>query len=344
MACPPNTISYTIVAGDTYFALARRYNTTVAAITAANPGVDPTRLRIGQVICIPTATSPGTCPPNTTAYTIVAGDTYFALARRYNTTVAAITAANPGVDPTRLRIGQVICIPVAAPPGTCPPNTTAYTIMAGDTYFALARRFNTTVAAITAANPGVDPTRLRIGQVICIPVSTPPVACPPNTVAYTIVAGDTLFALARRFNTTVAAIISANPGIDPNSLRIGQIICIPRQQTYPPCPEGNYYTVRAGDTFFSIAARFNVSVNDLMEANPGVDPRRLMIGQVICIPLATPPVTCPPGYRVHIVNAGETMFTLARRYGVSVQSIINANPGINPNFILIGQRLCIPPM
>ena len=49
------------------------------------------------------------------------------------------------------------------------PNGFLYTIQPGDTYFLLAQRFGTTVAAIQAANPGVDPNNLQIGQVICIP-------------------------------------------------------------------------------------------------------------------------------------------------------------------------------
>ncbi|MFO7296212.1 MAG: LysM domain-containing protein, partial [Clostridia bacterium] len=67
-------------------------------------------------------------------------------------------------------IGQTICIPGTAPPSGCPAGTMPYIIRAGDTFFSLARRFGTTVDAIMAANPGVDPNRLQIGQRICIPV------------------------------------------------------------------------------------------------------------------------------------------------------------------------------
>ena len=97
-----------------------------------------------------------------------------------------------------------------------------------DTFFSLANRFNTTVQAILTST-GVDPNRLQIGQQIGIPVP-PPVECPNGTI-YTIRAGDTLFALAQRFGTTVNAIILANPGIDPNSLQIGRRICIPVSQS-----------------------------------------------------------------------------------------------------------------
>ncbi|MGI6527321.1 MAG: LysM peptidoglycan-binding domain-containing protein [Caldicoprobacterales bacterium] len=282
--CPSGTQPYTIRAGDTYYSLAIRFNTTVAAIMAANPGVDPNRLQIGQRICIPGAPSPGECPSGTQPYIIRAGDTLFSLAVRFNTTVAAIMAANPGIDPNRLQIGQRICIPGAPSPGECPNGTQPYVIQAGDTLFSLAIRFDTTVEAIMAANPGIDPNRLQIGQRICIPRPGIP-ACPGGQL-YTIRSGDTLFALANRFNVTVAAIIAANPGIDPMALRVGQIICIPAP-SQGTCPSGSSeYTIRAGDTFFRIAARFNISVQALLDANPGVDPDMLQIGQVICVPRA----------------------------------------------------------
>lgn len=177
VSCPNGTL-YTIRAGDTYFALAQRFGTTVSAIAAANPGVDPNRLQIGQQICIPVA-PPGPpptpeCPAGTMPYIIQSGDTYFRLAQRFGTTVSAIAAANPGVDPNRLRIGQQICIPGAPPTPECPEGTTPYIIQSGDTFVRLAQRFGTTVSAIIAANPGVDPNRLRIGQRICIPVSVTP--------------------------------------------------------------------------------------------------------------------------------------------------------------------------
>lgn len=223
--CPPGTMPYVIRAGDTFFSLARRFNTTVAAIISANPGVDPNRLQIGQRICIPMQPQFPPCPEGN-FYTIRAGDTLFSIARRFNVSLDDLLEANPGIDPERLVIGQVICIPLAVPPVECPSGTTPYIIRAGDTIFALARRFNTTVAAILAANPGLDPETLLIGQRICIPTTVPPV-CPAGTTPYIIRAGDTFFNLARRFNTTVEAIMMANPGVNPNALQIGQRICIP---------------------------------------------------------------------------------------------------------------------
>ncbi|SJZ77271.1 LysM peptidoglycan-binding domain-containing protein [Garciella nitratireducens] len=223
------------------------------------------------------------CPSGTIRYTIVAGDTLYNLARKFNTTVQAIMAVNPNINPNFLQIGQVICIPTAQSE-MCPPNTFPYTIQAGDTFLLLARRFHTTVAAIQAANPGVDPNRLQIGQKICIPIAPAPAPCPQGSFAYTIKAGDTLYALANRYNTTVNAILALNPGIDPRYLRIGQVICIPTTQP-GMCPPNTFpYTIQTGDTFFLLARRFHTTVAAIQAANPGVDPNRLQIGQRICIP------------------------------------------------------------
>ena len=222
--CPGGFV-YTVRPGDTLFSLARRFGLSPAALLAANPeldpaqnpGADPNRLFIGQQICIPAPPS-AFCPG--VVYTVAAGDTLFSLANRFNTTVEAILAANPGLDPERLFIGEKICIPLPAPP-VCPGFT--YVVRPGDTLFGLAKRFNTSVTAILAANPGIDPNRLQIGQEICLPAPAPP--CPGFT--YTVGPGETVFSLARRFGTSVEAILAANPGLVPEKLAVGQRICIP---------------------------------------------------------------------------------------------------------------------
>ena len=168
--------------------------------------------------------------------------------------------------------------------------------------------------------------------------------CPQGSFSYTIKSGDTLFLLAQRFNTTVEVITRINPGINPNNLRIGQIICIPGVTTppEPSCPNGFFHTVRPGDTFFRLSQQFGVSVEAIMRANPGVDPNRLQVGQKICIPGAVPPMPpCTNGF-YYTIRPGDTLFALSQQFGVGVDEIIRANPGIDPNRLQIGQTICIP--
>jgi len=164
--------------------------------------------------------------PGGTLYTIRPGDSLFGLSRRFNISVQAIIEANPNITPTNLQLGQQICIPVATT-GPCPGGY-LYTIKPGDTVYSISRRAGIAPAALIAANPGLDPDRLRIGQQICVP-APPPSDCPMGSAPYQIRSGDTLYSLARRFNTTVTSITELNPQINPNNLRVGTVICIPRE-------------------------------------------------------------------------------------------------------------------
>ena len=116
------------------------------------------------------------------------------------------------------------------------------------------------------------------------------ISCPSGATGYTVKAGDSLYAIAQSLGTTVNAILSLNPGLNPNALQVGQVICVPGAAP-GPCPNGTPYVIRAGDTFNAIAARNGTSVQALTAANPGVNPNLLFIGQTICIPggVAPPP-------------------------------------------------------
>ncbi len=175
----------------------------------------------------------------------------------------------------------------------CPGGTSPYTVQSGDTLYKIAGEFNTSVAAILSANPGIAPENLSIGQSICVPQpqpQPPATLCPIGTSPYEIKSGDTLAGIARRFGTTVESIQSANPGIVPERLNIGQIICVAQEKTKQPvCPNLNSYVITKGDTLASVANVFGITLKSLLDANPGVVPQALFVGQVICIPLTPSP-------------------------------------------------------
>lgn len=159
----------------------------------------------------------GQCSVNQLPYRVQAGDTLYVIAIRYGTTVSNIIAANPGIDPYRLRIGQTLCIPV------CPTAHTVRIIQPGDSFYKIAQEYRTSITAIAAANPGINPNLLRVGQLLCIPS-----VCPAGYTSYTVRNGETLYAIAGRYFTTVQALLTTNPGIvNPNALTVGQKICVP---------------------------------------------------------------------------------------------------------------------
>lgn len=183
----PNGMPYTVKAGDSFFLIARTFGISLDSLLAANPGVNPDRLYIGQVICVPT----GSTPPSQSCPVLRIGSSG-ASVRELQTllrnagfdpgpidgifgsrTQSAVIAfqRSRGLTPDGV-VGAATwtALGVNCSPGqTCPAGTFAYTVRAGDTFYTLAQRYNTTVAAIQRANPNVNPNNLHIGQVICIP-------------------------------------------------------------------------------------------------------------------------------------------------------------------------------
>lgn len=232
---------------------------------------------------------------------------------------------------------------------TC--NGFIYTVVPGDTMFVISRRYNVSLDALVAANPQItDPAQIFPGQKVCIPTGQPqppvpqPPACPNGTL-HTVVAGENILTIAQRYNLTVQAIMQANPQIlNPNFLVPGQQICIPAPpHETPECPGGFIYIVRRGDTLSAIALRYDLTARDILRVNPQItDPNRLYVGQQICIPL---PIPAPPACTgtEYIIRKGDTLSIIARRFNLTVNEILQANPQItDPNLIFSGQVICIP--
>jgi LysM repeat protein len=138
-------------------------------------------------------------------------------------TVTAEPTVAPSPTPVQVE-------PTATPP---PPAVTGgcyYVVRRGDTLFSIARRFGTTIGAIAQANGLSNPRYIRAGQRLIIPgaypAGAPPQAVPGATV-YIVRPGDTLYSIARRYHTTVAAIAWANGIANPRYIWVGQRLTIP---------------------------------------------------------------------------------------------------------------------
>jgi tyrosinase len=225
------------------------------------------------------------------------------------------------------------------------PCGTQYTVQPGDYLTAIAVRCQVNYEALRAANPQIiNPARIFPGQVINIPGTGIPVTGGP---VYVVQFGDTLFTIAVRHNTTVAAILAINPQItNPNRIFAGQVINLPDGGIIPPTgPGGTFaYTVIRGDTLFNIATRYGTTVQAIINVNPQItNPNRIFPGQVINVPEGGIIPPTGPGAIAYTVVRGDTLFNIATRYGTTVQVLLNANPQItNANRIFPGQVITIP--
>lgn len=206
-----------------------------------------------------------------TTYTVKKGDSLYAIAREYNTTVDNLKQLN-NLTSNNLSIGQVLQLP------TTTRNT--YTVKAGDTLYQIANQNNTTIQAIKDLN-NLTSNNLSIGQILNLP-STELIEIPTTTTNYTIQSGDTLYSIAKKYATTVDKIKQLN-NLTTNTLSIGQVLKIPSTQTVEIPSTTITYTVKPGDTLYSIAREYNTTVNNIKEKN-NLTSNLLTVGQNLLLP------------------------------------------------------------
>lgn len=100
------------------------------------------------------------------------------------------------------------------------------------------------------------------------------------------------------------------------------------------------YTVQPGDTLYSIALRYGTTVDALVAFNGLANPSLIYVGQVLLVPGGQPQP--PADTQVYIVQPGDTLFSIAWRYGTTVAELTRINNIANPWFIYVGQSLLIP--
>ncbi len=116
VTCPVGTLPYNINEGDTLLSISLRFGTDVEALLRTNPDIDPYNLQVGQRICIAEKFQEPPMCPTRNFYVIRSGDTIRAIAASFGVEAEEILRINPDINPRNLRVGQIICIPLAPSP------------------------------------------------------------------------------------------------------------------------------------------------------------------------------------------------------------------------------------
>ncbi len=254
-------------------------------------------------------------------YTVKIGDSLWSIAKKFNTTVDDLKKAN-NLTSNSLSIGQKLVIPGKKES----TSNNVYTVQKGDSLYSIARKYNVDVNALKQAN-NLSSNLLSIGQVLIIPTGT------EDYILYKVVSGDSLYSIAKKYGITMQEIMDFN-NLGSTILTVGQVLKIPvaYEEEIPSTSEVTY-TVKSGDNLYSIARKYNVTVSDLMNYN-NLTSNLLSIGQVIRIPSNTSSST------TYTVKNGDTLYSIARKYNTSVDSIKTKN-NLTSNTLSIGQKLRI---
>lgn len=198
-----------------------------------------------------------------------------------------------------------------------------YIVKKGDTLYGIANKYGMSVQELKDLNKLTSNT-LSIGQQLVVSEGN---AGTLDT--YTVKAGDTLYSIAKKYGLTVSELKQLN-NLTSDILSIGQVLNISNSNTSLP---SNTYIVKSGDSLYSIAKKYGITVDALKSAN-GKTSNLLSIGEILVIPTTTTT-------RTYTVKAGDSLWKIATNYGVSVNALKQAN-GLSSDLLSIGQVLVIP--
>ena len=225
-------------------------------------------------------------------------------------------------------VANYIGVPYKAPNGLI---TNTYVVQKGDTLYSIANKLGTTVSELKKEN-NLTSNTLQIGEVLRIPTKE---IYEEEENVYIVKKGDTLYSIAMANNTTVDELKKAN-NLTSNILSTGQLLKIPSALL----PESTY-TVKKGDSLYSIANKYNTTVEELKRIN-NLTSNTLSIGQVLKLPSdKVSDVDKEENTISYTVQKGDSLYSIARKYSTTIDKIKDLN-NLTTNLLSIGQVLLIP--
>ncbi|ERJ11292.1 LysM peptidoglycan-binding domain-containing protein, partial [Haloplasma contractile] len=282
------------------------------------------------------------------SYTVQAGDNLWSISRAYNVSIDAIRQAN-NLTTDELSIGQLLDIPETTTNQQV--VTTSYTVQAGDNLWSISRAYNVSIDAIRQAN-NLTTDELSIGQLLDIPEIT--TNQQTATTSYTVQPGDNLSVIASTYNVTVNDLMNTNQ-LSTDVLQIGQVLEIPQEATVTPGvnqaieAETVNYTVQPGDSLWTIANQYNVTVDALKQAN-NITTDTIVVGDTLTVPHIEEvlehnetKLVAEAGVKdiLYRVQRDDTIESIAYAHNLTPERIIEANNLVSDN-IVPNQALIIP--
>ena len=195
---------------------------------------------------------------------------------------------------------------------------------------------------------------LCIGLLACLPICLQ-AQTSDSYFLHTIARGENLTSIAATYNVSVADIVRLNPGSD-RLIKAGETLRIPQSKDNNG-PQ--YHTIQPGETLYGLMKRYDVTVEAICKANPGLSESNFRSGQVIIIPAADKTADLPiiqsdqpasqsvvipqQSYRdIHKVKRRETIYSICREYGITEEELIAANPELKTEKLKRGKYIRIP--
>ena len=200
-------------------------------------------------------------------YTVEKGDTLYSISRRFNIPVDEIRRIN-NLTSDILSIGQKLYFV------EIPQNESIYIVQKGDTLYSVSKKFNLSIDDIKRLN-NLTNDNLYIGQELIIIETTKPIINDEYDI-YEVEKGDSLWAIANRYNIRVNDLIDLN-NLTDLTISIGQKLLVPKKDI-----DENIYIVEKGDTLWSVSRKNNITVQELKELN-NLTNNTISIGQVLKI-------------------------------------------------------------
>lgn len=279
---------YTVKRGDSFYLIAHRLGVPLRDLLEANSEINPARLMVGDILCIPMEEDDAVQEPAKTNET-QEGSTP---APEATPPLATEPAPSVSQSTTQTEIVETEIVELETESLTEEPADWLDhpAVMESE-------QMNTPIieARVTETAPQTSQTTQRTAERQASQSAAQPEpsatgaaettqACPdcPNGDCYTVASGETIIDIERATDRTLYTLQVANPSTDLDALKAGDRLCVPKENTL--CPTAKGYIMGADETLESVALKLDVSVGALLRANPCLAPSGFVAGKVICLP------------------------------------------------------------